>query len=34
MVSDALNISMDRAKQLLTECGSVRSAIDTFEGRD
>jgi len=34
MVSEALNIPMDRAQQLLTECGSVRNAIDTFAKRD
>ena len=34
MVSEALNIPMDRAQQLLTECGSVRNAIDTFGKRD
>ena len=30
MVSEALNIPMDRAQQLLTQFGSVREAIDRF----
>lgn len=34
MVADALNVSMDRARQLLTDSGSVRKAIDTFATRD
>lgn len=33
MVSEALDIPMDQARQLLTESGSVRQAIDTFERR-
>jgi len=33
MVSEALGISMDRARVLLTESGSVRKAIDTFAAR-
>ena len=30
MVSEALNVPMDRAQQLLTQFGSVRRAIDSF----
>ena len=30
MVAEALDLPMDRARQLLTEAGSVRKAIDTF----
>lgn len=33
MVAEALGISMDRARQLLTDAGSVRKAIDTFAAR-
>ncbi len=33
MVADALDLPMDRARQLLTEAGSVRKAIDTFASR-
>ena len=34
MVAEALHVSMDRARQLLTDAGSVRKAIDTFATRD
>jgi len=34
MVSEALDIPMDRAQQLLTQFGSVRKAIDSFERAD
>ena len=34
MVSEALNIPMDRAQQLLTQFGSVRKAIDSFDRGD
>ena len=34
MVAEALDVSMDRARQLLTDAGSVRKAIDTFAKRD
>ena len=34
MVAEALDLPMDRARQLLTEAGSVRKAIDTFAPPD
>jgi len=34
MVAEALDLPMDRARQLLTEVGSVRKAIDTFASRE
>ena len=34
MVAEALGVSMDRARQFLTDAGSVRAAIDTFKARD
>lgn len=34
MVAEALDVSMDRARQLLTDAGSVRKAIDTFATGD
>ena len=33
MVAEALGVPMDRARQLLTDAGSVRKAIDTFAAR-
>ena len=34
MIAEALDLPMDRARQLLTEHGTVRKAIDTFAGSD